>query len=129
MGYLPEASSLSLFWDVLVNITCRHNSFSGTLPGAILADASQQQPSSLFGLLASGIVSFVETTANMAHSRATTPARGITPARGMNPNTDRQRGTTPSAATGHRTTTASATKCMNISMANGSRPGLLGGMA
>jgi hypothetical protein len=114
------ASSLSLFWYILANITCYQNSFSGALPGVILADATQSQPSSLFGSLASGVVSFVEAAANMAHSRATTPARGTTPAR--------QRGTTPSAAMDHRTITASAMKGMNISMVNESRPRLLGGM-
>jgi hypothetical protein len=114
-------SSLSLFWDVLANITCYPNSFSG----AILADATQTQPSSLFSSLAPGVASTVEATANMAHSRAITPARSTTPARGKNPNPDRQCETNPLAATGHRTITTSAGKGMNISWANESRSRLL----
>ena len=94
-----------------------------------LADATQVPPSSLFGSLASGIVSFVEAASTMAQSRATTPRRGTTPARGITPGADRQRGTTPSAIMGHVPIITSAIKGMSVSKANESRPRLLGGMS
>ena len=84
--------------------------------GAILADDTRVQPSS-FGLLTSGVVSYV---------RATTPGRGATPARGMTSGEDRQPTTTPSVTTASKPITASAQNDLNMNMgmnmANGWAP-------